>query len=610
MSLMGAGREYVLKIIADVTDATKGVEDVANKTSSMKDKMVGVGKAVATGLAATAVIDFGKDCINAAADADDAMDAISAAFGTSSDEIAKFSKSSADNMGISSAAYQEMAAKTGNLLQSMGVNSDDAAKSTEELSKRAADLAAIWGTDTPTAMEAINKGLAGSTKSLQQFGVKIDANEISARAMADGYVDAEGKVTDAGKAIAAQQIIMEKTANVQGAWADNSKDLGSQQDILKAKMANLQATLGEKLLPIIVKLMSFAAPIMNFLSTNAGWLAPLAGVILGIVAALKVWTIVQTALNIVLDANPIGLIVLAIAGLVAGIVLLYTKVDWFRDFVDAAMKDIVGFFQGFWDIVTDIFNWIVDNWPLLLAIITGPIGLAVKFIVDHWDMIKDSFKAAIDFIKQIAGTLWDLLTYPFRKAIDGVKVIIDEIPAAFRTAVVAVTTALSTVWDIISAPFKKGWQLASDAGHAVIDWFGTIKDGITKVFNGLADVIKAPFKLAFDAIKSLWNNTVGGFGFSVPSWVPGIGGKGWSIPKMALGGIVTRPTIALIGDNRAGEAVIPLDKLSSMVGPGVAAGNTFIINVYALDATAAVGKRVYDSLMDYARVSGQQLVLN
>ena len=123
----------------------------------------------------------------------------------------------------------------------------------------------------------------------------------------------------------------------------------------------------------------------------------------------------------------------------------------------------------------------------------------------------------------------------------------------------------------------------------------------------MEEVIKAPFKTAFDAIKYLWNHTVGGFGFSVPSWVPGVGGKSFKIPMMATGGIVTGPMIAMIGE-RGPEAVIPLDMLANMTGGNSQAPNV-IINVYALDATAQTGRKVYDSLREYARVSGNQLVV-
>ena len=78
--------------------------------------------------------------------------------------------------------------------------------------------------------------------------------------------------------------------------------------------------------------------------------------------------------------------------------------------------------------------------------------------------------------------------------------------------------------------------------------------------------------------------------------MPGIGGKGWSIPKMARGGIVTRPTIALIGE--AGpEAVVPLGASSGF-------GNV-TINVYALTANAEVGRKVWEALREYERINGR-----
>src|SRR5207244_9564659 len=80
--------------------------------------------------------------------------------------------------------------------------------------------------------------------------------------------------------------------------------------------------------------------------------------------------------------------------------------------------------------------------------------------------------------------------------------------------------------------------------------------------NLMAAAISAPFKFAFNTIAGFWNNTVGKISFSVPSWVPGLGGKGFDFPKitpLASGGIVTRPTLAMIGE--AGpEAVVPLSR--------------------------------------------------
>ena len=610
--MAGAAREFVLKIIADVTDATKGLSTLEDSTQTTAQKMGGVAKTVAAGVATAAVLKFGKDCLDAAGDADAAMDKVASVFGDSAGEIEKFSKNTADSMGLSSSQFQAMAAQSGALMQSVGINADDAAKRTENMSQRAADLAAIYGGDASKAMDAFDKAMTGQTKSLKEYGIVISAADIDARAMAEGYVDASGKVTDAGKAIASQELILEKSSKQAGAFADNAGDLGSQQQILAAKMTNLKETIGTALLPVVERLISLVQPFMNFMTSNISWIAPLAAGIAALAVGMKAWsaateiwsgvqkvaTAVQWAFNAAMTANPIGIIIVAITALVAAFVLLYTKVDWFRAGVDAMVDGVVAAFQWLWDMIQKVYNWIADNWPLLLAILTGPIGIAVKLIVDNWDAIKRGFSVAWDAITMVMGTVFDILTAPYRKAWEIIRGIIDGIPAAFRTAVTAVSNALSTVWDTISSPFKKGWDLVKSAGQTVIDWFGTIHNTINNAFSGLADVIKYPFTQAFNAIKSLWNSTVGGFRFEVPSWVPGVGGKGFSIPRMASGGIVTRPTIALIGE--AGpEAVVPLN--------GSTGFGSVTINVYALTANAEVGRKVYEALEEYSRISGKRV---
>ena len=62
-------------------------------------------------------------------------------------------------------------------------------------------------------------------------------------------------------------------------------------------------------------------------------------------------------------------------------------------------------------------RWIGENWPLLLGILTGPIGLAVLYITRHWDDIKEIFSKGVQFIKDLAGDITDALTKPFRDAV-------------------------------------------------------------------------------------------------------------------------------------------------------------------------------------------------
>jgi phage-related protein len=127
--------------------------------------------------------------------------------------------------------------------------------------------------------------------------------------------------------------------------------------------------------------------------------------------------------------------------------------------------------------------------------------------------------------------------------------------------------------------------------------FGAIKWWITNVVIPQFNLMLTVFKTIFNGIASVWNNTIGKFSFTVPSWVPGIGGKGFAmpnIPMLANGGIVTGPTLAMIGE--AGpEAVIPLDRMSQMGG----GGTTVNINVNGGDPQSVV-----NALRTYMRQNG------
>jgi hypothetical protein len=132
----------------------------------------------------------------------------------------------------------------------------------------------------------------------------------------------------------------------------------------------------------------------------------------------------------------------------------------------------------------------------------------------------------------------------------------------------------------LALAYKKfeGFRKIVDAVFGGIKWW--INNVTIPSFRMMLDVVKT----IFNGIAKLWNNTFGKLSFKVPGWVPGLGGKGFDIPDipmLAAGGIVTGPTLAMIGE--AGpEAVIPLDRMGSM------GGNNVTINVQGADPNAVV----------------------
>jgi hypothetical protein len=120
-------------------------------------------------------------------------------------------------------------------------------------------------------------------------------------------------------------------------------------------------------------------------------------------------------------------------------------------------------------------------------------------------------------------------------------------------------------------------------------------DAITSYLSFVMGVYKA----IFNGIATLWNNTIGKLSFEVPKWVPGLGGKGFdvpNIPMLAAGGIVTSPTLAMIGEGNGPEAVIPLSRMGEF---GIGGGGGVTINVNGGDPNAVV-----QALRTYMRQNG------
>ena len=115
-------------------------------------------------------------------------------------------------------------------------------------------------------------------------------------------------------------------------------------------------------------------------------------------AAADEAAIAQTGLDVAMDANPIGLVVLAVAALIGVIVLVVTHLKDFKQWgVDA--------FHFVEHGAEDAWNWVKGHWPLLLAILTGPIGIAVYEIKSHWTEIVDGAEEVIHDIESWFGRL-------------------------------------------------------------------------------------------------------------------------------------------------------------------------------------------------------------
>ena len=156
--------------------------------------------------------------------------------------------------------------------------------------------------------------------------------------------------------------------------------------------------------------------------------------------------------------------------------------------------------------------------------------------------------------------------------------------AILASPIILIVAGIVAVGAAIGIAYKKfeGFR------NVVDDVFGAIRWWINNVTIPAVEALVAVFKFAFNNIARLWNNTIGRLSFDIPNWVPGVGGKGFSVPNipmLAQGGIVTGPTLAMIGEGNGPEAVIPLDRMGEF---GMGGGSNVTINVNGGDPNAVV----------------------
>lgn len=205
-------------------------------------------------------------------------------------------------------------------------------------------------------------------------------------------------------------------------------------------------------------------------------------------AATKVWAAVQWLLNLAMDANPIGLVVIAIGLLVAGIIIAWKNSKTFRDIVTGAFNAIKKVVVA---VVGTVVDFVKNHWRLLLAILGGPFGLAIALITKYWRQIYNAVSAAISWVLNFVKKHWRLLLSilggPVGLAIALLTKYWSQIKGVFKSGINWVTDRWRSLWNGVKSTAKSAWN--------------AVKDGVSGFFGGL----KGAFRTGVDAIKGIWN---------------------------------------------------------------------------------------------------------
>lgn len=356
---MAGERTIKVKFTGDSSDLNRAANDSGQAVNKWSDKMKGFGLAAAAAGAAAgaALFQFGKDSVAAFVEAEQAQTKLADAF-------ARFPNIADTNIERLNALNAQLAKTTKfdddataagqALLAQFGLTGAQL----EQITPLMQDFAAKTGQDVTSAAGQLGKALLGQGRALKQVGIDFE---------------------DAGSVGANFDQIMVGLNDKVGGFAEiQGKTAAGQAAILSNQFGELKEQVGGALLPALLKLAEAGLKVVDWIQQNKEIVGPL----LGVIAAV---TIAQWAWNIAMTANPIGLIIVGIAALIAAIVWIATKTTWFQDIWNAAWGWIKNTAIDVWEWLKALPDKIGDVFSSMANLMTWPFRTAFNFIADAWN---------------------------------------------------------------------------------------------------------------------------------------------------------------------------------------------------------------------------------
>lgn len=331
-----------------------------------------------------------------------------------------------------------------------------------------------------------------------------------------------------------------------------------------------------------------------------------AGAIIGALVP-AVWAAVTAFAAWAIALAPFMIAGAVIAGIIAGIVWIVKNWDMLKakadeiwgnitttilNAVDAIVTPVINFFSGMGDSLKSIFNGIMDFfklfWDGLVMIFKFQIALATGIVVGAFNLLGIDIVAVFEGIKTFFIGFWEWLTTDVaeatQKILGTISTWLGNVKAGWMIVWTAVRNFITLKWKEISSD-------VSDGMSTILEYVTKFTDPITNAFSKIWEGVKAVTDFAFEgmksgfkaminffidgvnklvkAINSVANKGAGVVGMSIPN-IP-------EVPRLAKGGIVSKPTLAMIGEDGP-EAVVPLTKKNAPAGMSGGVSVNIVVN--------------------------------
>ena len=436
------------------------------------------------------------------------------------DAIKEFTIRATDGSTASKAAYKAIGLDSDEMATKVAKGGKDAAGATQQIidgllkikdpAKQGQAAIALFGTpledlnvqEIPAFLTSLKGGqdaMKGFGGASEQMGKTLNDNastnlESFKRQVTTAFVDFVG-----GKAL---PIVNDLTATLSTQFGPALESVGTFLVENKEAVGGVAIGVGA-----LVTVLGVASAVTKAVATaTAAWTAiqKIASV------AAKAGAAGQWLLNAALSANPIGIVVLAIAALVAGLIWFFTQTELGREIVAKAMEGIQIAIGWVVEKANEVQAWFAENWPLIQEAMIAPVRAGVKFVQDHIQLMADKFNEVKEFVTGAFSLGWKTAESIIKDPIGAAKKGLDELlgKAGLRDT-------FNGAKDFVTGTWSKGWKGAEavlkdpiGAGKKAVDVL-LGKTGIRDTFNGAKDWVGSTWKKGWSAAESILKDPIG-----------------------------------------------------------------------------------------------------
>jgi len=408
----------MLKATGQTKKLSENYKDSVKHASRLSDIIKGsfIGNVAASGFTylVSKLKELGTEGLELASSLKEVQNVVDTTFASNASQINSFAKSALENFGLSELQAKQFSGTLGAMFKSSGVASEDLTRLSTDLAGLAGDMASFYNLDQEEAFDKIRQGISGETEGLKQLGINMSVANLEAFALSRGINKQYKDMTQTEQALLRYNYLMGATTDQQGDFAKTSGEYANQQRVFRENLKQSAATIASAFLPRINELykkgneylnstdfvavaesvangLELAGKGLKFVADNSGLIIPLLGGVLAYFTAIKA---IQFASTFALMANPISLVALVIAGLVATGIALYRSWDdvkasatAFADFMKAwgnSIKDGVTYaFEGMKNKVLENFGILVNGLKKFTNFFKGKDNVNVGFSYNY-----------------------------------------------------------------------------------------------------------------------------------------------------------------------------------------------------------------------------------